>query len=282
MWTPSPTGRIRIAGDEGGEDRLMVGERALEDARRLRGDTAELHAEHVERMGHPDEEGVAGRVHDDAVELEIGDPEAERIAHQLLLELDNALQPVEVLVGQAAGRHAGDAAVDEDAEFVERLDVEGVEGDEELQWSEQVGGVERGNEGAAALARLDDAEDLQAAQGLAHARTADLEHLGKIALGRQLVARLEIARPHQVEDLLGDLLGQRIALDRREGGHLGCHDQSPSARVRIWSRLTASISTTPRVTSCQKLDTSIRVRPLLSVPRMSTASRVPQTLPRPP
>jgi hypothetical protein len=85
----------------------------------------------------------------------------------------------------------------------------------------------------------------------------------------------------------GPLRGLQIANDKglelRSIGEIAAViRQSPSARVRIWSRLTASINTTPRVTSCQKLDTSIKVRPLFSVPRIRTASSVPQTLPRPP
>jgi len=52
--------------------------------------------------------------------------------------------------------------------------------------------------------------------------------------------------------------------------------------VRIWSTLTASSSTTPRATFCQNDDTSISVSPLSSVPRISTASAVPHTEPRPP
>ena len=55
-----------------------------------------------------------------------------------------------------------------------------------------------------------------------------------------------------------------------------------AARVLIWSKATAEIKTTPRVISLQKLDTSRRVRPLFSVPRMRTARTVPQTDPRPP
>src|SRR5690606_9029446 len=79
---------------------------------------------------------------------------------------------------------------------------------------------------------------------------------------------------------LRHLLGDRLPFDR-DIGLLDRH-HSPRARLRSWSRLTASISTTPRVTSCQKLETLSSVSPLFSVPRISTASNVPQTLPRPP
>jgi len=116
------------------------------------------------------------------------------------------------------------------------------------------------------------------------ARAAHQQHLCKIAFRRQLIARFQFARAQTVEKLFRDVAGDRSALDRQYFSARAPEDipQSPSARVRIWSRLTASISTTPRVTSCQKLDTSINVRPLFSVPRMRTARSVPQTLPRPP
>ena len=156
-----------------------------------------------------------------------------------------ARKPVDIGVGQALGRHPRDAAVDQHAGLVERVDVLRVERDEELQRAEQIGGVERGDVGAAALAGLDHAEDLQAPHRLAQARAAHLQHLREVALRRKLVARLEVAGPDQVEDLLRHLVGDRVALDRRDDRQRRRPCQSPSARVRIWSRLTASISTTP-------------------------------------
>ena len=58
---------------------------------------------------------------------------------------------------QALGRHARDPTVDQDTELVERVDVLRVERDQKLQRAKQIGGVERRDVGAAALARLDDA-----------------------------------------------------------------------------------------------------------------------------
>ena len=106
------------------------------------------------------------------------------------------------------------------------LDLEGstqrtemlVEGDQELQRAEQIGCVERGDIGAPTLPRFDNTEDLQPAQGLAQARAAHLQHLCEVALRRKLVARLQIASADQVEDLLCDLIGKRVALDRRDDG----------------------------------------------------------------
>ena len=161
-------------------------------------------------MRDADHERVAGRFGDGAVELEVGDAEADRVGEELLLHGDDRGEAGEVLVGEELGREPRDAAVDHHAGLVERLDILGVEGDQHLKRAEEIGRVERGDIGAAALAGVDHAEDLKTAERLAHARPAHLQHLRQVALGRELVARLEVAGPHQVEDLLRHLVGDRV------------------------------------------------------------------------
>ena len=82
-------GGLGIAGGERGNDGDMVVAGLAEHAGQVGGDAAVLGAEHIERVRDADEEGVAGRLDDGAVELEVGDPEADRIGQQLLLHRDD-------------------------------------------------------------------------------------------------------------------------------------------------------------------------------------------------
>lgn len=74
------------------------------------------------------------------------------------------------------------------------------------------------NEGSAldALLQPKHAGHFEAAQGLAQDVTADAELLGQIALGRQLVARLEDAERELLADALADFLERTPCVDRAE------------------------------------------------------------------
>ena len=87
----------------------------LEHAGGLRSDPPIFHAEHIERMRDADEERIAGRLHDGAMELEIGDAKAERVVDELSLHIDDREKPVDVGSGQPLRRHPRDAAVDQHA-----------------------------------------------------------------------------------------------------------------------------------------------------------------------
>src|SRR5207248_8521944 len=74
------------------------------------------------------------------------------------------------------------------------------------------------HEGAAARARLDDAEELQRAQRLAHRCARDLELVRQSALRRQLLARPQLTPLEERLDLLDDALIQPAAADGLDGG----------------------------------------------------------------
>jgi len=74
------------------------------------------------------------------------------------------------------------------------------------------------HERAAAGARLDDAEELEGAQRLAHGCARDLELVGERALRRELIAGLELAALEERLDLLDDPLVEPAAPDRLDRG----------------------------------------------------------------
>ena len=137
-----------------------------------------------------------------------GEVEGEVLAAgRALLEVD-ALHLVELLldhlevVGGAAPRGERARLHFEAAAHVERLQQRvaqpaGVEGERHV---DGVGGDAAQQIGAAALARLDDAERLQLAHDLAHGRAADGERLHQLALGRKALAGAKVG----AADVVGD------------------------------------------------------------------------------
>src|SRR6266567_3057596 len=65
-------------------------------------------------------------------------------------------------------------------------------------------------------ADLDQAVGLQDAQRLTHGHPADAEVLAELALGRQPVARLQLALPHEQADLVDDDPGDAPRVDSVE------------------------------------------------------------------
>jgi hypothetical protein len=68
---------------------------------------------------------------------------------------------------------------------------------------------------------LDDAQELEGSQRLAHGRARDLELLGEGALWRELVARPELALLQEGLDLLDDALVQPATSDGLDNGQFG-------------------------------------------------------------
>jgi hypothetical protein len=77
------------------------------------------------------------------------------------------------------------------------------------------------DERAATGVGLDDAEELERAQGLADGGARDLELLGERALGRELVAWTELALLQEGLDLLDDALVQPAPSDGLDDGQFG-------------------------------------------------------------
>lgn len=61
--------RVRIARNEGGDDRLVMGKRLAQDARRFRSDAAVFNAQNIKRQCGALQERIAGRADDGAMEL---------------------------------------------------------------------------------------------------------------------------------------------------------------------------------------------------------------------
>jgi len=77
------------------------------------------------------------------------------------------------------------------------------------------------DERATAGVGLDDAEELERAQRLADGGPRDLKLLGQRALGRELVARPELALLQEGLDLLDDALVEPAASDGLDDGQFG-------------------------------------------------------------
>jgi hypothetical protein len=90
--------------------------------------------------------------------------------------------------------------------------------DEAVERPRQIVGRDLPDERAAAGARLDDTEQLERAEGLAHRRAGDLELLGEGALGRELIAGPEFALLEERLDLLDDALVEPAAPDGLDNG----------------------------------------------------------------
>ena len=87
------------------------------------------------------------------------------------------------------------------------------------------------DEGAAAGPRLDDSEELERAERLAHRRSGDLELLRERALGRELIAGPQLALFKERLDLLDDALVEPAAPDGLDYGQFG----PPQKRLVRWS-----------------------------------------------
>jgi len=111
----------------------------------------------------------------------------------------------------------GDGRLDHAAEFDDVL--QGVPAsDERLQRPREIVGGDLTDEGPAARARLDDAQELERAQRLTDRRARDLELIGERALRGELVARVQLALLQERFDLLDDALVEPAAPDRLDRG----------------------------------------------------------------
>ena len=119
--------------------------------------------------------------------------------------------------GDARRRERRDGRLDDSPEL-DDVRQRVASSDERLQRSREVVRADLPHEGAAAGARLDDAEELERAQRLADRGARDLELIGERALGRELVAGVQLAPLEERLDLLDDPLIEPAAPDRLDGG----------------------------------------------------------------
>src|SRR5205085_6456854 len=114
---------------------------------------------------------------------------------------------------------------------------------ERLQRPREIVGRALAHERAAAGARLDDPEELERAQRLADGRARYLELLGEGALGRELIARVELAFLEERLDLLDDALVQPASADRLD------RRQVPASRLGVLVRWSDQTEREPKTAS---------------------------------
>ena len=178
-------------------------------------------AEHVpDDREHRREELVLRGVTDDLVEARV-------LLHVRLARGDLSFLRGEDLaelgqlrVADTRGGQRGECRLDEATELDDIGDAVAT-GDEAVQRPHEIVRRHLTDERAAAGMGLDDTEELQRAQGLADGGTRDLELLSERALGRELVARPELALLQKGLDLLDDALVEPAPSDGLDDGQFG-------------------------------------------------------------
>jgi hypothetical protein len=146
-----------------------------------------------------------------------------------LLRGEDLAELSHLIVADARRGEGGERRLDEATELDDVWDAVAT-GDEAVQRSDEIVGRHLADERAAAGVRLDDAEELECPQRLADGGARDLELLGEGALGRELIARPELALFQEGLDLLDDALVEPAASDGLDNGQFG----PPRSLVR-WS-----------------------------------------------
>ena len=132
----------------------------------------------------------------------------------LRLLLEDARHLRDVLGRGAAGGQGGDGGLEQATGLEELAHRLAMGQDDQGQRLDQ--GLHRdiADEGPLPRADLDEPPALQRPERFPHRRAADHELLGEIALGRELIAGLQLAFRDQLLDLADDLLVDPGALDR--------------------------------------------------------------------
>ena len=132
--------------------------------------------------------------------------------HPRLLRDKELVQLLQLFGRDPCRRKRRDGGLDDAAEL-DDIGERVTPRDERLKRPREIVGRDLLHEGAAAGARLDDAEELQRAQRLAHRCARHLELVRQGTLRRELLAGLELALLEKGFDLLDDALVQAAAAD---------------------------------------------------------------------
>jgi hypothetical protein len=152
--------------------------------------------------------------------------EAERILHGREQARDLLRQRRQLIGRRPLGRQARGADLENPARFVHLLAGEAVQRGEEAQRLAAERRRPVGDVRPRSVARLNDAHRGERAKPGPHRRPAHADTGGKIALGRQAVARPERAALDQRADVRHDLLGAAFA------GRVACGHESPCVPSR--------------------------------------------------
>ena len=140
------------------------------------------------------------------------------LLQQIDAKLDIGFQLGEVLFRGARAGHFGDNGLRPQPRLGQMLERDLAQMQHVAHGIGDQPRVDFPHEGAALGAglHLDEARDFQRAQGFADGVAAGLELTRQLALGRQLVARTQLAAPHLVAELVDDLFEDAAGADRGE------------------------------------------------------------------
>jgi len=236
-----------IAVADGLVDAAMHLRRLLEVVRALDGHAALFVNERRDHLDEGEENGIAARRSDGAMEADVVDEERLRITQRgkhpghLLGHRGEAIgEPV--LGGEADGADFEDAAGFEDL-----VAGEAVQRGEEAQRPRAEAGRTAGDEGAGALAGFGDAHRREGVQSSPDGRSAHAELLRELALGGETIARTETPLFDEDGDVSDDGLFSGLDLQRLFlAGHAGSQVVRPILYITI--RLSTTGLTNPRCT----------------------------------
>src|SRR5439155_24773395 len=126
----------------------------------------------------------------------------------------------ELHIGDASRGERGERRLDQTAEL-DDIGNAVAAGDEAVERSHEIVGRDLADERAATRARFDHAEQLEGPQRFPDGGARNLELLRQGALGRELVARSELALFEERLDLLDDALVEPAAPDGLDNGQFG-------------------------------------------------------------
>src|SRR5919198_844573 len=227
-------GRVGVVRAERREDAPVRVERRVRARMRLQPLLARFTQDVPDDAQHRREELVARRLTDHLVEARV-------LFRVRLVRRDPALlyrerlgELIELRLRDALRGERGDRRLDESAELND-VGQRVAARHERLERPREI--VRRGlaHERPASCARLDDAEQLERAERFADGRARYLETVRELTLGRQLVARLQIALLEERLDLLDDPFVEAAAPDRFDDGQLYV------LRAHFWPFVPASV-----------------------------------------
>jgi len=221
--------RLDVAARECVEDAAVRVKRCMRSLVRLQPLLARR-AEHVPDNGeHRREELVLRSVADDLVEARV-------LFHVRLargdlpfLRGEDLAELGQLRVADARRGQRGECRFDEATELDDIGDAVAT-GDQAVQRPHEIVRCHLTDERATTGVGLDDAQQLERAQRLPDGGARDLELLGKCTLGRELVARPELALLQKGLDLLDDALVEPAASDGLDDGQFG-----PPRKLVRWS-----------------------------------------------
>lgn len=200
-------GAVRIAPPQGGDDRLVPLDRSRGPPFLLKRQLPRLDQQIVERRHDAHDDPVLRRARERRVKRGVlGDRRSARFELPPL-DVDDALQIGEVLVGVPRRGHAGDRRLEHPADVEQLFAQIAAVGQHRGQRRNQPVDVELVRKGSLAVPRLDEADCLEHAQGVADRAAADAKARRELPLAGERPVAGQGAVENQLTDAIGDFLG---------------------------------------------------------------------------